>query len=238
MVYPACSPTLNSDLRVAPTSQYSSVYDVPGLLLPYENCQTAMGIPDAACVERNLITEHLNFQRTADYREPVGAQSTAPIWSTQPSATGAHPASVAFSPGSGATLYPGDNWNITVLGPPNAAVSVTGGKDGSGVTAQMGSTDSGGAFRIAGSITADQVGRWNEQWTVGGQNAGSISFTVAPARTSGSGGTQTGGTGTGGGTAPGGGTGGGTGRGAAAFDPMTLLWIGGAIVALFLATRS
>jgi hypothetical protein len=164
MVYPACSPTLDSDLRAAPTSQYSSVYDVPGLLLPYENCQTAMGIPDAACVERNLITEHLNFQRTADYHEqPTSGASIAPVWNINGQLVQSGAAPAPTSPTSAPAPAP--------------APASSGGS----------ATQSGGGSAAAGGGTAS------------GQQSGSA---------------------------------------AAGFDPTTLLLIGGAIVALYLATRS
>lgn len=49
--------------------QVTSVYDVPGLLLPYQTCIDAMGgsAGSEACVKQNLATEAENFKRTAAY---------------------------------------------------------------------------------------------------------------------------------------------------------------------------
>lgn len=46
-----------------------SVYDVPGLLLPYNLCLDEMGgaAGSTACVDRNLAIEAENFRRTAQY---------------------------------------------------------------------------------------------------------------------------------------------------------------------------
>ncbi len=49
--------------------QVTSVYDVPGLLLPYQTCIDAEGgsAGSEACVNQNLATEAENFKRTAEY---------------------------------------------------------------------------------------------------------------------------------------------------------------------------
>lgn len=83
-----------------------------------------------------------------------------------------------LSRGDNQTLHIGDQWRIAVQGPPSQPVTVTGGKDGARDVTPMGSTDATGAFQLSGSIGADQVGSWYEQWQVGGQDAGGFSFTV------------------------------------------------------------
>lgn len=81
----------------------------------------------------------------------------------------------------GSTVYPGDTWTITITGAaPNQPVSVLGiHPDGGSATQGYGNTDGSGNFKLAGQITSDMVGNWQETWTVGGQQAGSFSFTVA-----------------------------------------------------------
>lgn len=81
----------------------------------------------------------------------------------------------------GSTVYAGDTWTITITGaPPNQPVSVLGvHPDGGSATQGYGNTDGSGNFKLAGTITPDMTGNWQETWTVGGQQAGSFSFTVA-----------------------------------------------------------
>lgn len=81
--------------------------------------------------------------------------------------------------GSGASLRPGDTWTIQIVnGPPGAAVTVTGGKNGQNAANSMGSTNSQGGWSTSGTITADQVGQWSENWSVGGIPAGGFTFSV------------------------------------------------------------
>lgn len=90
-------------------------------------------------------------------------------------------------PGYTAQLQVGDTWVITVSGPPNSPVAVTAVQNGNALgTTQMGMTNSQGVLTITGSIAASSVGTWVEQWTVGGQAAGVVQFTVsAPATAAG-----------------------------------------------------
>lgn len=61
--------------------QVTSVYDVPGLLLPYQSCLDAMGgsAGSADCVNQNLATEAENFKRTAAYNTGTLQIPTTPI---------------------------------------------------------------------------------------------------------------------------------------------------------------
>lgn len=82
--------------------------------------------------------------------------------------------------GNNSSLQVGDKWRITITGAtPNTQVSVTGGRNGQSSATPMGSTDSGGNFSQSGQITADQVGSWQESWSVGSAASGFIAFTVA-----------------------------------------------------------
>ena len=114
--------------------------------------------------------------------------SLVPAGGSNPPAQGV-PSSLVFTnltSGNAAVLKVGDRWQIVITGAArNAPVSVTGGQNGAHDTTPMGSTDSNGAWKSNGQITADQVGSWVEAWTVGGQPVGTFSFTV-PGGTSGS----------------------------------------------------
>lgn len=101
--------------------------------------------------------------------------------------------SFAQTSGSGyPNFHVGDSWQLVVRGDPNQPVYVFGGKDGANTTNLMGKTDASGVFTLTGTMTADQIGNWFEQWIVGGnliggtvvqgQVAGQFSFTVLPAQ--------------------------------------------------------
>lgn len=117
---------------------------------------------------------------------PAGSPTSAAVLpaGTQPVQVGA-PAP-AYSPRlsfitsrGGTALQPGDTWTVQIQGaPPNSPVTVTGGNMGQSITNSMGATDANGNFSLSGSITSDQAGVWAEQWSVGGQPAGSFAFTV------------------------------------------------------------
>lgn len=103
-------------------------------------------------------------------------------------ASGSYPVSVQISKTS---FNVGDPWQITISGPPNSQVAVSGTQNGAsvGTATPMGTIGSGGTLVLTGTMGAPQVGNWTESWTVGGQNAGSISFSVAaPSGSSGGGG--------------------------------------------------
>lgn len=119
-----------------------------------------------------------------------------------PSSTTYH-ASVSMS---GSSFNVGDSWKITVTGAPNSQVSASATQNGTSLgTTPMGTIGSNGSLVLTGTFTASQVGSWTENWTVAGQNAGMVSFTVAaPA----GGGTGSGNGGTGAGSGSNGGNGG------------------------------
>lgn len=97
---------------------------------------------------------------------------------------------VNSSGGSSSAFNVGDSWQITVTGPPNSQVVASATQNGASLgSTSMGVTNSQGQLVLAGTMGSSQVGNWVETWTVGGQSAGSISFSVAASgSTSGNGG--------------------------------------------------
>ena len=82
--------------------------------------------------------------------------------------------------GSSSQFNIGDQWRLTITGPANPQVTGSSTQNGqSNPAAPFGSTDSSGRAVLTGSMSSDTVGNWSEQWFVGGQPAGSVSFTVA-----------------------------------------------------------
>jgi hypothetical protein len=104
---------------------------------------------------------------------PVASQSGKPLGVTLQNATGT----------SNTQFRVGDSFRLVVTGPANAQVTGSSQHDGKGGgAAPFGSTDASGTAIITGTMTPDTVGGWVEQWYVGGQSAGSVSFSVvAPA---------------------------------------------------------
>ena len=92
----------------------------------------------------------------------------------------------------------GDSWQLNITGPPNSPVSDLAVQNGNSLgETGYGSTDANGNFSLSGSFPASTVGNWSETWSVAGQNAGSLSFTVSAAPSTG------GGSGSGGGSSAG-----------------------------------
>lgn len=84
--------------------------------------------------------------------------------------------------GDNSNFHVGDKWQIHISGAAlNAPVSMNGAKNGTNTPlAQFGSTDSSGSFTLAGTMSAGEVGSWQEAWRVADQIVASISFTVSP----------------------------------------------------------
>lgn len=74
--------------------QVTSVYDVPGLLLPYQNCLDPMGGSGGSqdCVKQNLAIEAENFQRTAAYNAGTLKLPTVDPATGEPPTTSTPPA--------------------------------------------------------------------------------------------------------------------------------------------------
>ena len=121
--------------------------------------------------------------QTANAGQPVQVTVTQPAAQpaaqSAPSASGGH---VTFSSSRGSNaLQVGDTWLVSITGAtPNSPVSVTAG----GAATQMGTTDANGNFSLAGTARTQDVGTWNESWSVGGLNSGAFQFTIAPVSTS------------------------------------------------------
>lgn len=79
-------------------------------------------------------------------------------------------------PQSGTTYYVGDTFTLTLNGPPNSAVYVL--QNGS-MSAQMGTTTSGGVLTITATWAAGDIGNYTQTWQIGGLTATpSLSFSV------------------------------------------------------------
>jgi hypothetical protein len=168
----------------------------------YEDC----GPGDGACIARNL-TKNIGWNQAASIalyghdgsgNGPLGqldkpfvqtyvtgsdqnpypsGQAQAPAAATPPvtpSVSGGH---VTFTSSRGSNaLQVGDTWLVSITGAtPNAPVTATVGSS----TSPMGTTDSSGNFSLAGTARSQDVGTWNESWSVGGAPSGSFGFTVS-----------------------------------------------------------
>lgn len=99
------------------------------------------------------------------------------------SSGGAVPLSVSIvnnTSGNASTFRIGDNFTVTVTGPPNSPVTLSGTQNGSpfGPVTQ-GTTNASGKLVVTGTMPSQNVGPWVETWSVGGASAGTISFTVS-----------------------------------------------------------
>lgn len=83
-------------------------------------------------------------------------------------------------PGS-ASFYPGEAWQVTVSGAPNAPVWRTSGRPGATSQQQMGTTDATGMFTSSGVLDSAQMGQWMETWSVAGVAAPTLSYQVGAA---------------------------------------------------------
>lgn len=119
----------------------------------------------------------------------AAAPTTTPPTTTAPAAAPSYPLGVSIqntSGGSSSAFTVGQNWSVTVTGPPNTQVTATASFGGTsqGPTV-MGTTNAQGQLVITGSMAQGNVGSWVEQWFVGGQSAGQLTFSVSAAGTSG-----------------------------------------------------
>ena len=124
-----------------------------------------------------------NYQQAA--QPTYVAPAAAPPPSSAPAA-GGKPLGVTLQNATGTSntqFRVGDAFRLVITGPANSQVTGSSQHDGKGGgSAPFGSTDASGTAIITGTMTPDTVGGWVEQWYVGGQSAGSVSFSVvAPA---------------------------------------------------------
>lgn len=215
-------PYTPAPLADAGNNPYLNPFSGPGLLYNPANPATPSSSPQYVGLSPGIVV-------------PIGGSSfpvsTSPITYNPPASipSGTSPPStpagsyrpvVTFTPSRQGLLYPGDTWSIVISGgAPRSPVSVYGGANGSYTTNSMGVTDQNGNFQLQGTIDNTMYGQaWQETWSVGGQNAGSFSFSVSQAPSGNTGSTQQGGSqppsgGTGSGSSGGSGTGQQTGSG-------------------------
>jgi len=130
-------------------------------------------------------------------RKTAEAMTTVRVQTTQPSETQQAPTNVQqttyslsatiqnLGTGSASNFKVGDSWKVTIQGQPNKPVTAIGGKNGASHTTVMGTTNSNGVLVLTGTMSQAEIGHWYQQWKVGEQVAGVITFVVndAPANT-------------------------------------------------------
>jgi len=116
---------------------------------------------------------------------PSGVVTASGAAPAVPAATAATFSFQNLTSGNVSQFNVGDKWQISISGTqPNMPVWVVGGKNGASSGTQMGQTNGSGAFSLSGQMTADQVGTWQEAWSVGNpavapaQNVGFLAFSV------------------------------------------------------------
>lgn len=84
--------------------------------------------------------------------------------------------------GSLSAVRAGDDFLLTVTGPPNQPVYITGVHNGQALSeTQLGSTDATGTYTLGATWTEDLVGDWLEYYRVGSYAwRGNLQFTIAP----------------------------------------------------------
>ncbi len=78
-------------------------------------------------------------------------------------------------------LQVGDSWRVSLKGLPNRRVSMSGSFNGVPIGMTLGLTDAKGDFSLSGTMGADVIGEWMEEWFVDGiQAPPSVLFRVTP----------------------------------------------------------
>jgi len=78
----------------------------------------------------------------------------------------------------------GDTWAASITNAQaNSAVVVSGGMNGVVGNINVGTTNANGNFSLSGTCTVDEIGDWTEQWIVGGDIVGNVSFSIVAANT-------------------------------------------------------
>jgi hypothetical protein len=112
---------------------------------------------------------------------PVGTM--LPAGTSQPAGGNTGQVQVLLHDNSGSSIFKaGDTWNLSIIGPPNAPVTIVAAQNGTpvggGVVTQLGMTDASGRFSLNGSWSAANAGAWSEQIMVGGVPAAPLNFSV------------------------------------------------------------
>ena len=112
--------------------------------------------------------------------EPPGSQSQAP-------ATAQYIPPVNYTmglrfvnttTGNASLVRVGDSWTLEVSGPPNSDVLSVGGPGGQRNRTVLGRTNSAGAWNTSGRMTANEIGTWVQDFSVGGVAVGQLAFVV------------------------------------------------------------
>ena len=140
-------------------------------------------IPQLAAMIAGAATPATETSGNLPFGQTLPGSQPASQLASQPAASGSYPLSVRLlnsSGGQASAFNVGDSWQVIVYGPPNAQVSASATQNGTSLgSGSMGTIGSNGQLVITGTMDASQVGNWSESWTVGGQAAGTISFSVA-----------------------------------------------------------
>ncbi len=132
-----------------------------------------------------ILPNQLPVQTIPIVGTPTGTQ--APTQSQPTTSPSGYSPQVQFITSRIGILYPGDSWQIRITGGrPSTMVSVDGTFNGVTTRNTLGPTDGSGVFTTSGVIDSSSIGNWSETWWVGGDNAGTFSFQVAPSPSTGS----------------------------------------------------
>jgi len=156
----------------------------------FATCQPTAGTPPIPSCLVELEAAHAAYLNSlvapsAASQGYVASAGTAPATSYSPTI------SLSNVTRPGQPFQAGDSFALSIIGAaPNKPVAVTSQHNGAGSSANFGNTDSHGNFSTSGVMTADTIGSWTEQWSVGGVPLQALTFTVsaAPSATSASGG--------------------------------------------------
>jgi hypothetical protein len=178
-VQEVCNDTLTGEPACDPAAFQSQV---DALAQQYADALAAQQAKTAALVASGSIAVPAGYYGGQDLYNPNYAPVGAPA-----AAAAAAPAGQSLgvrienlSGGSSSSFKVGDQWRLTITGPANSPVTGSSNHNGqSNAAAPFGNTNASGVAVLTGSMAADTVGNWSEQWFVAGQPAGSISFTVA-----------------------------------------------------------
>jgi len=121
-------------------------------------------------------------QGILDWRaaNPAGGSPGPAAGSTSPGGLALSFAFTNLTSGDNTNFKVGDRWQIDITGPPNAPVSMNGGRNGENNLHQMGVIDSSGRFKLNGQMGQGEIGSWTEAWRVNNQIIASFSFRVQP----------------------------------------------------------
>lgn len=140
----------------------------------FATCQPTAGTPPIPSCLAELEAAH------AAYLNSLVAPSAASQGYVAPSAHGAITLSNVSRPGQ--PFQAGDSFALSIVGAaPNKPVTVSSQHNGAPSSGSFGNTDSSGNFSTSGVMTADTIGTWTEQWSVGGVALQALTFTVSAA---------------------------------------------------------